>query len=133
MAEFSNLDRIDRKILAELDRNSRQPAAEISRKLRLGSDIVGYRIERLLKNRVVDRFGAYIDLFRLGKSLYKTYLKLNARRDKIDEFLTFPTTLSCPIAGKTTILSPAPETDCPHPAVSFFKFPFVESGIKDLS
>jgi len=89
MAIFGSLDRIDRKLLAELDRNSRRPLAEVSRKLKLGSDIVAYRVERLLRDGVVNRFSAYFDMFLLGKSCFKTYLKLDAQRGRTAELVNF--------------------------------------------
>ena len=70
---LESFDRIDRKIMRELDHNSRSSVAEISRRLRLGSDVVAYRMERLVREGLVDRFTANIDVFRLGKSLFKTY------------------------------------------------------------
>ena len=84
-----HLDRIDRRLLRELDHNSRASVSELSKKLKLGNDIVAYRIEKFKRRKVINRFSAYIDVFRLGKSLYKTYLKLKGKREEIDKMVTY--------------------------------------------
>ena len=83
------LDRIDRRLLRELDHNSRASISQLSKKLRLGNDIVSYRIEKLRRKKIINRFSAYIDVFRLGKSLYKTYLKLKGRREEIEKMVKY--------------------------------------------
>lgn len=82
-----NLDRIDRKILAELDRNARQPVSDIARKLHLGRDIVVYRLDRLFREEVISKTVVFIDPSRLGLSLYKTYLKLGADTQKTQRLI----------------------------------------------
>ncbi len=86
---LESLDRIDRKLLRELDHNSRRSISEISRKMRLGNDIVAYRLDRLQREGVINRFSAHIDVFRLGKSLYKTYLKLDAGRSGVSDLIAY--------------------------------------------
>ncbi len=83
------LDRIDRRLLRELDHNSRASVSELSKKLKLGNDIVSYRMDKFKRNKVINRYSAYIDVFRLGKSLYKTYLKLKGKREEIDKMVSY--------------------------------------------
>lgn len=90
------LDSIDRRILFELDRDSRQSVAALARKFRLGRDRVAYRIERLKERGILQRCAALVDPYRLGFSFCKTYFKLNAinsRRTALEKRLrTHPRT-----------------------------------------
>lgn len=70
------LDKLDRKLLFELDSDSRQPLSSLARKLREGRDRVGYRLERLLSEGVIKQCTVTINPYRLGYTLFKTYLKL---------------------------------------------------------
>ena len=75
------LDRIDRRIARELDGNSRRPISELARRLKLGRDIVEYRIDRLKSEGVIRRFVAAINPYSLGLTIYKTYFRLEVRPD----------------------------------------------------
>ncbi len=76
MAETTKLDRLDRLLLAELDAEANQPLRRIAKTLRLGSDLVHYRMQRLQREKVFLRTGAIVDHYRAGKTLYKIYLRL---------------------------------------------------------
>ncbi|MFH1400580.1 MAG: Lrp/AsnC family transcriptional regulator [Nanoarchaeota archaeon] len=70
------LDVKDRKILYELDVNSRQSNAEIARKVGLSKQVVGFRIKRLLKERFISSFYSVIDISKLGFTVHKNFLRL---------------------------------------------------------
>lgn len=76
------LDVIDKKILFELDRDSRQPISQLSKKIRLGRDRIIYRMDRLRERGIILKCCALIDPYKLGFSFSKTYLKLSANREK---------------------------------------------------
>ncbi len=80
--EAVKLDRLDRKILLSLDHNSRISLSDLSRQLRLGRDIVSYRIDRLRREGVIKAFVATVNPYRIGFSIFKTYLRLNADRSR---------------------------------------------------
>lgn len=82
------LDLLDRRILFELDCNSRRSLSEIARKVRLGRDLVTYRIERLKDVGVLRSCSALINPYKLGLTVYKTYLKLEANKDRWNELVT---------------------------------------------
>ncbi|MBI4163100.1 MAG: Lrp/AsnC family transcriptional regulator [Candidatus Aenigmarchaeota archaeon] len=71
-----HLDLTDRKILHELDINSRQHTAEIAKKLRISKQVAGFRIDRLLKEEIISSFHAIIDVSKLGFSIHKVFLRL---------------------------------------------------------
>lgn len=84
---MSELDLLDRRILFELDRNSRQPVSEIARTLRQGRDRVEYRIERLIERKIVRKFVVSVNIYKLGYTLYKIYFRLENRKERISEFI----------------------------------------------
>ncbi len=88
------LDRIDRKILIELDCNSRQPLAALARKLRLGRDIVDYRVRKMHEEGVIVGFHAMLNSAMLGMQMYKTYFRLgnipNRKAELLDRVRKMP-------------------------------------------
>lgn len=76
----------DFKILAELDVNARQSNNQIGKKVRLSKEVVKYRIDKLIENRVIIRFHTVINYFKLGIVKFKLYLRItNVNKDKIEE------------------------------------------------
>jgi DNA-binding Lrp family transcriptional regulator len=85
------LDLKNRKILYQLDINSRQSNAEIAKKVRLSKDAVGYRIKRLEEEGIIRGYRAVVDSSRLGYLFYRVFFNLMdiqpARLNEIIEFL----------------------------------------------
>ncbi|MBU0592007.1 winged helix-turn-helix transcriptional regulator [Candidatus Micrarchaeota archaeon] len=71
------LDSLDRKILYELDRNSRQNYFELAKKVKAKKDTVKYRIERMIKNRLITGFYTVIDYSKFGFMSFRLYIKLS--------------------------------------------------------
>ena len=69
------LDRLDRKILLELDLDASQSLSQIARRLRLGNDLIEYRMKRFLRDGVITRLTPTINPSALGFHVFKTYLK----------------------------------------------------------
>ena len=74
MEKKIKLDLKDRKILYELDNNSRQSYAKIGKKTGLSKDTVLYRVNRLIENGVITKFYTRIDSFKLGYNTIRFYL-----------------------------------------------------------
>ena len=83
------LDALDRKILFELDCNSRQSHSELARKVRQGRDRVEDRVERLVDQGYIRSFNAVINLYKMGLTIYKTYFRLKNDRKRVQEFRAF--------------------------------------------
>src|SRR3989338_5977250 len=84
------LDEKDKKILYQLDVNSRQPVSVIARKTKLTKDVVNYRIKKLLEEGVIMKFLAVFDTSKLGYTLYKIFLRLqNANKKKEEEIIDY--------------------------------------------
>jgi len=85
-----NLDIKDKKILAELDKNARQSNSQIGKKVRLSKEVVKYRIDKLIENKVIIRFHTVINYFKLGIIKFKLYLRLtNTNKEKIGEIAQY--------------------------------------------
>jgi len=70
------LDAIDRKILAELDRNCRIPNTALAKKVRRSREAVKYRIEQLCRKGVIEKFITSTNPNKFGYFMFKVYLKL---------------------------------------------------------
>jgi Lrp/AsnC family transcriptional regulator, leucine-responsive regulatory protein len=69
IAEAARLDRTDRRLLAELQRDARLTLAELGRRVGLSSPAVAERLQRLERSAVIRGYRAEIDPRALGLSL----------------------------------------------------------------
>ncbi len=84
------LDIKDRKILYEIDTNSRQPYHKIAKKVGLSKDSITYRINKLKESGVIKKFHTLIDVGKLGFISFRLYLKLqNTTPEKENEIIEF--------------------------------------------
>lgn len=84
------LDIKDRKILYQLDINSRQSNSEIAKKVGLSKQVVGFRISRLAKEKIFSSFYTVIDISKLGFTVHKEFLRLqNVDQEKEKELIQF--------------------------------------------
>lgn len=82
------IDLKDKKMLYELDRDSRQSSKEIARKVGLSEQVVGNRIKRLVDLGVIEYFYVKTNPSVLGYMHIKIYLRLhNITKQKEEEFL----------------------------------------------
>ena len=63
---MESLDVKDRKILYELDFNSRQSNSKIGKKVGLHKNVVNYRIKRMEKSGIISNYYTMIDTFKIG-------------------------------------------------------------------
>lgn len=92
MAESSrgHLDRLDRRMLYELDLNSRRPFAQIAKRLKSSPETVRYRYHRLVQEGIVRATYAIVDTGKLGFVHYKLLLKLQSvTEEDVDEMVKF--------------------------------------------
>ncbi len=78
------IDKIDLKILNELLKNSSQPLSKIGKNVRLSRENVHYRIQKLMKDKVIKNFVVDISAKKLGFSQYVVFLEFE-RINKADE------------------------------------------------
>jgi DNA-binding Lrp family transcriptional regulator len=68
------LDLKDRRILYQLDIDSRQSLTQIGKKVGLKKDVVSYRIQRMQDEGVIKNFWTLIDAYKLGYIIFRFYL-----------------------------------------------------------
>ncbi len=84
------LDLRDRKILYELDANSRTSLSDIAKKTGMSKQVVAYRVQRLIDNKVIQKFLTVLDVAKLGFTPYKILIRLrNVNKEKENEILIF--------------------------------------------
>jgi len=87
---MAKLDLKDRKILYELDINSRQSYHKIAKKVGLSKDSVIYRVNKLQKQGIIKQFHTLIDVGKLGFISFRLYLKFqNTTPEKENEIIEF--------------------------------------------
>lgn len=81
------LDLKDKKILCELDLDSRKSISDIAKNVKMSKQAVEYRINNLLKEKVISNFYAVVDMYKLGYTIYRVALKFqNISLEKEQEF-----------------------------------------------
>jgi len=84
------LDRKDKRILYELDLNSRASYAELAKKLKTSKQFIRYRMERLEKLKIIRYYYTYINYMKLGYTFLRVQIKFkNATEQKKKELLNF--------------------------------------------
>lgn len=79
------LDIKDKKILEELDLNSRQSNAQIARKVGISKDAVGYRLRNLEKQKIILGYYSLLNIAKLGCITYKLMLTFQNTTSKIEK------------------------------------------------
>ncbi len=82
------LDAKDKRILEQLDLNSRQSNSRIAKKVGLGKDAVGYRIRNLEKEGVIEGYYTLFNISKLGYVAYKFMLTLQNATSEIEKKIT---------------------------------------------
>jgi len=75
-----HLDKKDRLILFELQKGSRRSLGEISREVKISTQALHYRIERLVKNGAIASFITLVDFARLGFVSHEVWLQLASEK-----------------------------------------------------
>ncbi|MFH1592842.1 MAG: winged helix-turn-helix transcriptional regulator [Candidatus Woesearchaeota archaeon] len=69
------MDKTDRKILYELDLNSKQSFQSLGRKVGLGKETVFHRVQKLKEKGIIDKFITILNVHKLGYTNYRLFLK----------------------------------------------------------
>ncbi len=84
------IDKIDKKILFQLDLNARQSLSQIARKTGISREVVNYRIRQLEKSKVIQGYSTLIDVAKLGYMYCRVFLKYHSmpieEEEKIIEY-----------------------------------------------
>ena len=79
------LDQKDKKILFELSQNSRQTNKQIAKKVGLSEVVVGYRIKKLIENKIINYFYIKTNPALLGYFHYKIFLRTKSMTEEIEK------------------------------------------------
>ena len=84
------LDLRDKKLLFELDKNSRASLSDLSKKLKTSKEVVHYRLKKLIDEKVILMFHTITSLYRFGFTAYKVYLRLsNCSKEDLDKLINY--------------------------------------------
>ena len=83
-----NIDLVDRKILAQLDKNARISYSELGKRMRIAKETVKYRIGQLQKKGIIKGFYTVINLSKIGFTVYRVYLRLQNTSPKLEQEIT---------------------------------------------
>jgi Lrp/AsnC family leucine-responsive transcriptional regulator len=79
------LDKTDTKILAELDKDSRQSFSKIGKKLKTSKEVVRYRFENLVKKGIIKNCYALVDTYKLGYLIHIVWIKFHNITSEIEQ------------------------------------------------
>jgi Lrp/AsnC family transcriptional regulator len=84
------LDVLDKKILRELDINSRQSFNHIAKKVGSSKEVVRYRFEQLKNKNIITNCNALINTYKLGYLIHIIWIKFqNTTKEKEREIIKF--------------------------------------------
>lgn len=78
------LDLHDRKILYELDRNSRMTFKELGKRVRVSKETAAFRVKRLVKEGYIKNFITTIHTSALNRFYYKLFYKFHRTTPQVD-------------------------------------------------
>src|SRR3989338_10516950 len=73
---LNKLDLKDKRLLYELDLDSRQSFNELGKKLSLSKSSVIYRINNMQKSGIIKQYHTVLDIGKLGYISFRLYIKL---------------------------------------------------------
>ena len=90
------LDIKDRKILYELDKNSRQSLAQLSKKTGLSKQVINYRLNALVQEGVIKRFYTELNYGNTNSVVFKLHIQLeNVNKEIEDKIYKYFEGLKC--------------------------------------
>ncbi len=73
------MDKIDKKLMSELDVNPKISLSKLGKKLGISQQTADYRIKRLMKNSDISKFGTIVNLKSLGYEHYRIFITFNKK------------------------------------------------------
>ncbi len=77
MKNLKKIDHYDKKILSELNKNSRESFSRIGKRIGLSKQVVSYRVRNLIEEGIIEKFTTVLDIKKLGLLAFKVLLELN--------------------------------------------------------
>ncbi len=87
---MERIDKLDRKIIAELDMNGGIPISKIAKAVRASREVVNYRIKILTKKGIISGTQTFFNPAKVGYTIYRVLVRLDSLDEKIvQEFQDF--------------------------------------------
>lgn len=87
---MAKIDRLDRKIIAELDMNARLPITQLAKAVRASREVVNYRIKTLTKREIISGTQTFFNPAKVGYGIYRVLVRLDSLdEDTINKFRDF--------------------------------------------
>ena len=84
------MDKKDKKILYELDKDSRKSFAQIGKVVGMNPLTVRYRVNKMVEKGIIQKFVTITNVTKLGRSMYKLQFRLqNADNEKTHKIMKF--------------------------------------------
>lgn len=80
---MQSIDNFDLKILAELEKDSRQPLSNIGKLIRTSQQVMSYRLQNLENNNTILGYYTVINFVKLGYTSYRTMIRLTNISPKV--------------------------------------------------
>lgn len=87
----NDIDKIDKKLLFELDKNCRISDTQLAKKIGRSREATKYRIQQLIKKGIIEKFITSINHAKLGITYYKIFLQLEnipEEKEKLFYYIT---------------------------------------------
>jgi Lrp/AsnC family transcriptional regulator for asnA, asnC and gidA len=81
-----SLDTLDMRIIRSLQENGRKPVSRISKEVSANETTVRKRIEKLMKNGIIQRFTVVLDYHKLGRVI-KAFIGLRVQPGRLREIV----------------------------------------------
>ena len=72
------IDRIEQKLIAELEADSRQSINKLAKKFQMSPPLLRYKLSSLKERNIIQGFYTVIDFYKLGYSLFRTMLRFSS-------------------------------------------------------
>ncbi len=92
MAEINNtrLDKIDRKILSEIEKDARMPITQLAKKAHVSRMIAEYRLQQFEEKGIIRGYYVLLDPSRFGLTVWKLWVSLHAsHQEQKEKFFSF--------------------------------------------
>jgi Lrp/AsnC family leucine-responsive transcriptional regulator len=79
------MDRIDLKLIKEMDENSRKSFTQIGKKIGVSKEVTRYRFENLRKKNIIRNTYALINNYKLGAMIFITWIKFHQTTSEVEK------------------------------------------------
>ena len=89
----SNIDEFDKRLIYELDKNSKMPLSKLSRKIGRSKQFTLFHMKKLQERGIITNYSAIVDMATLGFFTFRVYVKFKQttrkETDKIADYVNY--------------------------------------------